>query len=132
MGAPPTGGRSSEIALNLRAAAASVNPDAVAVAAVSFAVCLLWRGRLNGILAAPVVSLVAGAAAGMALFRDAPVFGTVAGWPELAIPFFAMGDTAAIVEAAIILALINSLDTLLTAVVIDSATGERRAGPAGN
>lgn len=122
---PPPGGPMGAV-LAWPAAIEHINVHALAVALLSLGIMIFWPGRLVRYLPAPLAALVIGTVAGLMLFKQAPVIGTVpTGLPELHIPTFDIVNLPEIVQPALILALLGSIDSLLTSLVADSLTGTR-------
>lgn len=102
------------------------NPEAVAIGAMSLAVMIFWPRRLGAVCPPPLVALLVGTLLSYFLLSSAPVIGSVpTGIPELYNPMMAFGDLANIVQPALILALLGSIDSLLTSLVADSITRTR-------
>lgn len=100
------------------------NLDAVAIAVGTFALMVLWPIAWRKFLPAPLVALVAGTLLGALWFSDAPVIGAVpTGIPSVQIGMPELGFILRSFEPALILALLGSVESLLTALVADSLTG---------
>ncbi len=100
-----------------------INASAVAIGAVTLAVCFLWPRRLSHFLPAPLVALFAGTALGILWLSDAPVIGQIpTGMPELQFTLPSLDFLARALEPALILALLGSVDSLLVSLVADSMT----------
>ena len=107
-------------------AVGNINPSAFAIAAVALTVGTLWPRRLGRYLPAPLVALIVGTLLGVLWLKDAPVIGQVpTGLPELQLALPSADFLARAVEPALILALLGSVDSLLTSLVADSLTGTR-------
>ena len=105
-------------------ALADVNVSAVIIATVSLAIGALWPRRLARLLPSPLASLLAGTLLGVLWLTDAPVIGQIPmGLPELQFTFPSVDFLVSAVEPAIILALLGSVDSLLTSLIADSLTG---------
>ena len=105
------------------AALDSMNLHALLLAAVSLAVGIFWPRRLHNILPSPLAALVIGTGVATLWFSNVPVIGQVpTGLPELHRPVFSEGFLVEMLEPALILALVNSIDSLLTSLVADSMT----------
>ena len=101
----------------------NANASAVAIGAVTLAVCFLWPRRLSHFLPAPLVALIAGTALGVLWLNDAPVIGQIpTGMPELQFALPSASFLASALEPALILALLGSVDSLLVSLVADSMT----------
>ena len=119
----PLEGEPLHIVQGWPAALATLNPDALSIAVGSLAVCVFWPRQLRNILPPPLVALVIGTGAAAWWFPGAPVIGAVpTGFPELQRPVLSEGFLGAMLQPALILALVNSIDSLLTALVADSMT----------
>ena len=125
LGKSSTGGPLDALAA-LPAAVTNLNPDAVTVGTVTLLAAFLWPRRLDKALPAPLAALAIGTALGMIWLTDAPVIGPIpTGLPSLhlALPEPSFYLTA--LQPALILALLGSVDALLTSLVADSLTGNR-------
>ena len=104
-------------------AVARLNVDALVVGAVALAVNVFWPGRLRRFLPAPLAALIAGTLLAFIWFSTAPVIGAVpTGLPELQWPELAPGILIGFLQPAFILALLGSIDSLLTSLVADALT----------
>ena len=87
---------------------------------------MLWPRRLARLVPGLLVALVAGTLAGMLWLDSAPVIGAVpTGLPGLQIGLPSAGFLLRALEPALILALLGSVDSLLTSLIADSLTGTR-------
>ena len=104
----------------------SVNFHALAVAAVTLVVGILWPRPFRKYLPAPLAAMIAGCALGILWLNDLPIIGEVpTGLPELQIPVFSVGFILGALEPALVLALLGSIDSLLTSLIADSLTRTR-------
>jgi SulP family sulfate permease len=104
----------------------NMNASAFVLAASSLVIILVWPEKLRVYIPSPLVALVVGTTLGMTLFSDAPVLGQVPmGLPEINFPTFGLSNLAGILQPALILALLGSIDSLLTSLVADSITRTR-------
>ena len=126
LGAPTAAGGPMGAVAALPGALADIDFGAFAIAAVTLAAAVLWPARLARYAPALLVALLAGTLMGVLWQSGAPVIGPVpAGLPSL---HFALPSAAFLVRAlepALILALLGSIDSLLTSLVADSLTGTR-------
>ena len=107
------------------AALADINLGAVAVGATAIGVSIIWPQRLRTVLPTSVVALVAGTVLGMTVFSGAPSIGEVpTGLPEIALPSLSLAILADAALPALTIALIASINSLLTALMADSMTGD--------
>ena len=104
----------------------SVNFHALAVAAVTLVVGILWPRPFRRFLPAPLAAMVVGCALGILWLNDLPIIGDVpTGLPDLQIPVFSVGFILGALEPALVLALLGSIDSLLTSLIADSLTRTR-------
>ena len=98
--------------------AMAVNPHALMIALLSLSVMIFWPSRLAAIFPAPLAALVAGTLLAVLVLNDAPVIGDVPmGLPPLQLPSFSLSGLPSIVQPALLLALLGSIDSLLTSLV---------------
>ena len=101
----------------------NINVGALAIAAVTLVVGVLWPARLSRFLPPTLAALIAGTLMGVLWLTDTRVIGDVpTGLPELWIPDFSPGVLAGAVQPALIIALLGSIDSLLTSLIADSMT----------
>ena len=104
----------------------SVNFHALAVAAVTLVVGILWPRPFRRFLPAPLAAMIVGCALGILWLNDLPIIGEVpTGLPDLQIPVFSVGFILGALEPALVLALLGSIDSLLTSLIADSLTRTR-------
>ena len=110
----------------LPAAVSDIDTSAFAIGAVTLAVGFLWPRRLSRFAPGPLVALAAGTALGVLWFTEAPVIGAIpVGLPSLQLGLPPADFLLHALQPAIILALLGSVDSLLTSLVADSMTGNR-------
>ena len=110
----------------LPAALSGIDTSAFAIGAVTLAVGFLWPRRFSRFAPGPLVALAAGTALGVLWFTEAPVIGAIpVGLPSLQIGLPPADFLLHALQPAIILALLGSVDSLLTSLVADSMTGNR-------
>ena len=110
----------------LPAALGGIDTSAFAIGAVTLAVGFLWPRRFSRLVPGPLVALAAGTVLGVLWFTEAPVIGAI----PVGLPILQLGLPPAefllhALQPAIILALLGSVDSLLTSLVADSMTGYR-------
>ena len=126
LGAPATTGGPVDAVRAFPEAVGNINISAFAIATIALAVGALWPRGLARFLPGPLVALVAGTLLGVLWLNDAPVIGQVpTGLPGMQWELPSAGFLARAVEPALILALLGSVDSLLTSLVADSLTGTR-------
>lgn len=98
-----------------------VNWDAVAIGAAALAIMVFWPKRLAAYLPPPLAALIVGTLMALTVFPNVPVIGEVpTGLPGLHWPVFAVGELADVVQTAFVLALLGTIDSLLTSLIADS------------
>ncbi len=103
-----------------------INFGAVAIAMVTLAVGLTWPRRFRKYLPPTLAALVAGTLLGVLVLTDTPVIGDVpTGLPDLRLPALGGDILLDAVQPAIIIALLGSIDSLLTSLIADSMTRTR-------
>ncbi|MDE0412242.1 MAG: SulP family inorganic anion transporter [Gammaproteobacteria bacterium] len=125
LGAPAVGGP-IESMNRLPSALSNVNFSAVTIGVLSLVIAALWPRRLSTYLPGPVVALIIGTLLGVLWLHDAPVLGPVpVGMPAFALELPSAGFLLRALEPALILALLGSVDSLLTSLIADTVTGTR-------
>jgi sulfate permease, SulP family len=108
----------------LPAAFANASFDATAVGIASLAIMYLWPARLQRVVPAPLVALLLGAVTVYFLLPGTPILGEIpTGLPQPVVPIFDFAALPDIVSGALVLALLGSIDSLLTSLIADSVTG---------
>ena len=126
LGAPPAPGGPMGAVRALSEAVENINPSAFAIAAVTLVVGVVWPSRFRKFVPPVLAALIAGTLLGVLWLNDAPVIGWMpAGLPGVQLGLPSAGFLARVLEPALILALIGSVDSLLAALVADSLTGTR-------
>lgn len=106
--------------------AGAVDLAAAAFALVSLLLVIYWPARLAHVAPAPLGVLVLGTAVAALMLPDLPSIGVVpSGLPDLMLPVFAADAAVRLLQPAFILALLGSIDSLLTSLVADSITKTR-------
>ena len=126
LGAPIAPGGPMGALAALPDAVRNIDAGAFAIAAVSLAVAFLWPRRLARFVPGLLAAMVAGTLLGVLWLNEAPAIGPVpTGLPELQLPLMSPDFLLGAVEPALILALLGSVDSLLTSIIADSLTGSR-------
>jgi sulfate permease, SulP family len=106
--------------------AGAINVPALGLAVGSLLVVLFWPTAIRKFLPSPLAALVLGTLAAAMFLPDVPIIGSVPrGLPAIHIPEFAFANLAGVVQAGFVLALLGSIDSLLTSLVADSITRTR-------
>ncbi len=104
----------------------SVNFHSLAIAAVTLAVGVLWPRQFRKYLPPTLAALIAGTLLGVLWLTGAPVIGDVpTGLPSLQWPDFSLAALDGVVTPALTIALLGSIDSLLTSLIADSITRTR-------
>ena len=102
---------------------ADFNASAFAIAAVTLAVGVLWPGPLRRYIPPTLAALVVGTMMGVLWLTDVPVIGNVpTGLPAPQLPDLSLGILGQAITPALTLAMLGSIDSLLTALIADSMT----------
>ena len=122
----PDGGVPGALQALLELEPTSVDLRAIAVASAALALIVFWPDRLARLVPSPLGVLVAGTAISSVAFQGLPVIGAVpSGLPSLIVPEVSLSNFAGLVQPAFVLALLGSIDSLLTSLVADSLTRTR-------
>ncbi len=109
-------------------AVGNVDMGAFALGVLSIAVCLLWPRRLRQVLPPSVAALLVCTLLSVLWISDVAVIGDVdvpSGLPEVRLPSFGWDDVGGAIAPAVTLALLGSVNSLLTAMVADSMTRDQ-------
>ncbi len=100
--------------------------NALGIAAITLVVAILWPNKFDKYLPSTLVALGVGTLVSVIWLTQAPTIGTIpTDLPSFAMPDFAPDTLVRSIEPAIVIALVGSADTLLTALVADSMTRSR-------
>lgn len=104
----------------------NVNWDAVAIGGLCLGIMAYWPKSWRAIVPTPLAALLVGTVLAMFVFTRAPLLGALpTGLPSLTLPTIAAGNLSGVLQAAFILALLGSIDSLLTSLITDSITRNR-------
>ena len=102
------------------------NISAFFIAGATLVVGVLWPQRLHRYFPSTLAALVTGTLLGVLWFTGAPVIGEVpSGLPTFQLPHFSGAFLVNAVQPALIIALLGSIDSLLTSLIADSMTRTR-------
>ncbi|MDE2781753.1 MAG: SulP family inorganic anion transporter [Gemmatimonadota bacterium] len=126
IGAPaPSGGARGAIDA-LAVAVHSVNYQALAIATVTLLIAVLWPRRFSRYAPPALVALVTGTLMGVLWLTGVPAIGEIPrGLPDMQVTLPSAGFLLGAAQPALVLALLGSVDSLLTSLVADSLTGQR-------
>ena len=100
-----------------------VNFNSLAIAAVSLGVCIFWPLRLRSFVPSMLMALVVGTLLSLLWLDNTPVIGDVpTGLPDFELPELSGDVLTRAVQPALTIALLGSIDSLLTSLVADSMT----------
>ncbi len=126
LGAPVAAGGTIATLRNFSGVVEHFEGNALSIAAATLAVALLWPRKFDRYLPSTLVALAVGTLIGVLWLTDAPVIGAVpAALPSFQLPDVSPGVLVRSIEPAMVIALVGSVDTLLTALVGDSMTRTR-------
>ena len=101
----------------------AINPHAALIALGTVLIVYLTPGRVQRFLPAPLLALIVGTLAVLWLLPKAPVLGEIPlGFPEPHLPKLSWDVLTDMVGSALVLALLGSIDSLLTSLIADSVT----------
>jgi len=106
-------------------AVADPNIAALIIGLVTLAVVFMWPAKWGKFLPGALAALVIGTLLSLVL-KGAPVLGDIpTGLPSFILPEFTQDSIFLVLEAAIILAILGAIDSLLTSLVADNMTRTR-------
>ena len=124
-GHEPDGSGTIPALLELPTAIANPNYNALGIGLLTLAIVFSWPAQWGKYLPSPLVALIVGTLVSMG-FDSVPILGNIpTGLPSFIMPSVS-GDTFLIMmEAALILAILGAIDSLLTSLVADNMTRTR-------
>ena len=124
-GHEPEGGGTIPALLEVPSAIADPNFSALSISLLTLAIVFLWPAQWGKYLPSPLVALIVGTLVSMGI-DGVPILGAIpTGLPSFIMPSVS-GDAALIImEAALILAILGAIDSLLTSLVADNMTRTR-------
>ena len=129
LGAPTASGGPMGAIRALPEAVENLNLSSLVIAVVTLAIGVVWPRRLRRFIPAALVALIVGTLLGVLTLRDAPVIGAVpTGLPQLHLELPSVAFLLRALQPAIILALLGSVDSLLTSLVAGLFGGVPGAG----
>ena len=104
----------------------AINIGAVAIAAVTLAVGIFWPAKMRKVLPPTLAALIIGTLMGVLWLTNTPIIGDVpTGFPDIKLPNFGTDMLVKALQPALTIALLGSIDSLLTSLVADSMTRTR-------
>lgn len=126
LGVPAASGGTIATLRNFTEIVRNFSVSALVISVITLAVGLFWPNKFDKYLPSALVALVVGTLLGVFWLTDAPVIGAVpTDLPTFQLPETSPGAIARAIEPAMVIALVGSVDTLLTALVGDSMTRTR-------
>ena len=124
-GHEPEGGGTVPALMEIPGAVMDPNFSALVLGVVTLLIVFKWPKNWGRILPGPLAALIAGTLISLAL-PAAPILGDIpTGLPSFIMPVFSTGTALIVLEAALILALLGAIDSLLTSLVADNMTRTR-------
>lgn len=103
-----------------------LNADALMIGVIALATVIFLPARINRFLPAPLVALILGSVLTLTVLESAPIIGSIpTGLPHPAMPVFEWPLLTDMLKSAMVLALLGSIDSLLTSLVADNITRSR-------
>jgi SulP family sulfate permease len=97
--------------------------DALAVGLLALVISIFLPHRIRAYAPPPLVALIFGTLAALFFLDGAPVLGDIpSGLPDVQIPTFTSEEIGGMLSGALILAILGSIDSLLTSLVADNVT----------
>src|SRR5688572_5009715 len=107
----------------LPAAWSDLVQDALLLGVLALAIGVFWPARLKRYLPPTLAALIIGTVLAVWRFPGAPILGDIpTGLPDPQLPTFELAALPSMVKSALVLALLGSIDSLLTSLICDSMT----------
>ncbi|WP_321490861.1 SulP family inorganic anion transporter [uncultured Hyphomonas sp.] len=124
-GHEPDGGGTIPAFTAVPGAVMDPNLIAVGIAVMTLIIVFTWPKKFAAYVPGPLAALVIGTLVSLAI-PGAPVLGDIpTGLPQFVLPSFSADTALVVLEAAFILAVLGSIDSLLTSLVADNMTRTR-------
>lgn len=121
----PRGGALASLTA-LPSAVGQVNLTALALGLLTFAVATYWPKALSRFFPAALAALLIGTVASLFVPGTVPRLDDIpTGFPDLVMPSLAVSDAVFIIQSALVLAALGSIDTLVTSLIADRMTQTR-------
>lgn len=109
----------------LPTAAGNLNIVALTLGLLTLAIAIKWPAKLGKFIPGPLAALVIGTLISVVI-GGAPILGDIpSGLPQIHLPVLSASSFLIIAEAAFVLAILGSIDSLLTSLVADNMTRTR-------
>ena len=124
-GHEPEGGGTIPALLEVPNAISNPNVEALGIGVLTLAMVFLWPASWGRYLPGPLAALIVGTVVSLGL-SNVPVLGAIpTGLPEFIMPSLSSDTVLIVFEAALILAILGAIDSLLTSLVADNMTRTR-------
>ncbi|MEP1230836.1 MAG: SulP family inorganic anion transporter [Litorimonas sp.] len=124
-GGKPDGGTVFQALEAIPVAMANTNFIALLLGVLTLAIVFLWPKKIGKYLPSTLAALIIATLVGLVV-PGAPLLGEIkAGIPSFIMPTFSTSTILLVVEAAIVLAILGAIDSLLTSLVADNVTRTR-------
>ena len=124
-GHEPEGSGTIPALLEVPNAISNPNIEALGIGVLTLAIVFLWPASWGRYLPSPLAALIVGTVASLGL-SNVPVLGSIpTGLPEFIMPSLSNDTVLIVFEAALILAILGAIDSLLTSLVADNMTRTR-------
>jgi SulP family sulfate permease len=124
-GHEPEGGGTVPALMEIPGAVMDPNFSALILGLLTLGIVFKWPKKWGRILPGPLAALIVGTLLSLVL-AGAPILGDIpTGLPSFIMPTFDAGSAFIMLEAAVILALLGAIDSLLTSLVADNMTRTR-------
>ena len=124
-GHEPEGGGTIPALLEVPNAIGNPNVEALGISVLTLAIVFFWPASWGRYLPGPLAALIVGTVASLGL-SNVPVLGSIpTGLPEFIMPSLSNDTVLIVFEAALILAILGAIDSLLTSLVADNMTRTR-------
>ncbi len=124
-GHEPDGGGTIPALTAIPGAVVDPNIAALIVGVITLVTIFTWPAKLGKYVPGPLAALVVGTVASL-FVSGAPILGEIpTGFPSFIMPEFTTGTFAIVLEAAVLLAVLGAIDSLLTSLVADNMTRTR-------
>ena len=124
-GHEPAGSGTIPALMEVPNAVSDPNWEALGIGLLTLAIVFRWPAKWGRYLPGPLAALIAGTVASLGL-STVPVLGDIpTGLPQFIMPAFSSDTLLIVFEAAMILAVLGAIDSLLTSLVADNMTRTR-------
>ena len=125
LGHEPAGSGTIPALMEVPNAVSDPNWEALGIGLLTLAIVFRWPAKWGRYLPGPLAALITGTVASLAL-STVPVLGDIpTGLPQFIMPTFSRDTLFIVFEAAMILAALGAIDSLLTSLVADNMTRTR-------